>query len=546
MSALTILHTPEQALAWLRERVTGTLRLDSRQVTPGDGFFAWPGAAHDARAFLAAAIARGATACLAEPEGFDPGSVDAYVLQRVAFYPGLKAAGGYLASSWWGQPSSSMPVAAVTGTNGKTSVAWWVAHAMQQLGRKCGLVGTLGVGIPPDVQATGMTSPDPLTLQSSMAAMHAQGASACVMEASSIGLEEGRLNGTQIRVAAFTNFTQDHLDYHGSMDAYWQSKQALFDWPGLHTAVVNVDDKHGARLAAQLQQRWASEAADTSRKVIACRMEPLNATAPAQSANGRLSQRSSSQNPGEAAWQHELEARSIRFDEVGVAFELVERSGLEEYARTQAVSVHAPVTGLFNVANLLVVAGILRGLGMALPAVAAALGQLPLPPGRMQLAGGQGVPLVAVDYAHTPDALRAALQALRPVAQQRGGALLCLFGCGGDRDATKRPLMAQAAAHAADAVWVTSDNPRSEQPQAIIEQVLAGVSAADLPRVCSVLDRREAIARAIAHAQPADVVLVAGKGHENYQEVQGVKHHFCDMQEVQQALAQRKEAASCA
>ena len=262
---LTTLHQAAEAVAWLRARVTGTLQTDSRSVQPGDGFIAWPGAATDGRAHVADALQRGAAACLVEAQG-----VQDFVFPAaapIAAFSGLKAATGEMASQWFHDPSHALQVLAVTGTNGKTSSTWWLAEALNLLSKNelpalagCAVVGTLGVGVPPSLLTTGMTTPDPVRLHRAFRQFADQGLAACAIEASSIGLAEHRLAGTQIRVGVFTNFTQDHLDYHGSMADYWLAKRALFDWPGLRTAVVNIDDPHGAQLHAELLQRSGAAA----------------------------------------------------------------------------------------------------------------------------------------------------------------------------------------------------------------------------------------------------------------------------------------------
>lgn len=494
MSTLHTLTSLQEAVQWLRSRVTGQLRTDSREVQPGDGFIAWPGGVTDGRAFVASALERGAAACLVEQDG-----VDAFALQgdAVAAYPGLKAATGAIADLWFERPSDALTVVAVTGTNGKTSTAWWLAHALsnwelhQRTG--CALVGTLGIGVPPALVSTGMTTPDPVCLQQAFRSYIDQGLAACAIEASSIGIEEHRLDGTRIRCAIFTNFTQDHLDYHGSMEAYWAAKAKLFAWEGLQTAVINIDDVHGAALAGQL------------------------------SAAGQLDVWTLSIHQPARLW-----ARDIGHSTEGLRFTVVEGDA--------AVPLQTQVVGHYNISNLLGVIATLRSLGMSLAQAVHACAHLEPVPGRMQQIALPGQPLVAVDYAHTPDALEQALTALQPVARERGGQLWCVFGCGGNRDATKRPLMGQAAQRQADRVLVTSDNPRGEVPQAIVEQIVAGMQ----PGVQVQVDRATAIAQAIAQAVPEDVVLLAGKGHEDYQEVMGVKRPFSDMAEAQRALAARE------
>lgn len=492
-------HTPIQAAQWLHAHVQGTLQTDSRKVGAGDGFIAWPGAAADGRQYVASALAQGAVACLVERAGAEHYRFDSDV---VAAYEGLKAASGPIAAAYYEQPSQQLSVLAVTGTNGKTSTSWWLAQALSALqpAMPCGLIGTLGIGRAPgagsagSVVSTGLTTPDPVLLQQTFRRFVDDGLQACAIEASSIGIEERRLDGTQICTAVFTNFTQDHLDYHGSMDAYWQAKAALFDWPGLRAAVVNIDDEKGAELAAQLAARsldlWT----------VSCRDEPAR-----------------------------LRARDIHFEGRGLRFTVVEGE--------VACDLATQVVGSYNVSNLLGVMAAMRTLGVPLTDAVAACRDLHPVPGRMECLGGQGQPLVVVDYAHTPDALAQVLQALRPLAAQRGGQLWCVFGCGGDRDPIKRPLMGAVAGQHADQVVLTSDNPRSEKPEAIISQTLLGLEG---HRAVSVqVDRAQAIADTVQQAAASDIVLVAGKGHEAYQEAAGVRLPFSDRAEVQRALQRR-------
>jgi len=497
MTTVPLLPSVHDAVAWLRERVTGTLQTDSRQIRPGDGFIAWPGAATDGRAHIGDALSRGAVACLVEHEG-----VEAFALQGlpVAALHGLKAATGLIAADWFDQPTQRLDVLAVTGTNGKTSTSWWLAEALNVLSKHelatqggCALVGTLGMGTPPALTSTGMTTPDPVRLQRAFQQFADAGRTACAIEASSIGLAEHRMAGTRIRVALFTNFTQDHLDYHPGMAAYWQAKSVLFDWPGLQAAVVNIDDARGAELHATLADRLLD-------------LWSVSITGPAR-----------------------LAARDISMGEGGLRFTVAE--GVHTHV------LQTRVIGQYNVSNLLGVLAALRALGVPLEHALYACAQLSPVPGRMEQIHHPGQPLVAVDYAHTPDALDKALQALRPIAQERGGQLWCVFGCGGDRDAGKRPLMGAVAQHHADRVVVTSDNPRSEDPAAILHQILQGTIAGNTVRAEP--DRAAAIALAIAEAAPADVVLIAGKGHEDTQETAGVRLPFSDMAHAQTALQAR-------
>ncbi len=497
---LTLQNTAE-ALDWLRQQGVSALTVDSRQVaTQGKGtcFIAWPGAARDGRSFAAQALRDGAVACLVEAEG---SQAFAFNDARVAAVRGLKARSAEIAHGFYGEPSAELDVVAVTGTNGKTSTSWWTAQALTALGRRCGVIGTLGVGqvgggafVP-----TGLTTPDPVTLHGTFRQFADQGLRAAAIEASSIGIEELRLHATHIKVAQFTNFTQDHLDYHGSMAAYWQAKRALFDWPGLQAAVLNLDDPMGHALQDHVRARGLS----VWSYGLQC--------------------------------QARLQAQGIAHEAHGLRFDVVERSADLSEVVSRA-TVHAPVIGSFNVANLLAVLGALRALGVPLQDAARACSGLVPVPGRMQVVPGDAaLPLAVVDYAHTPDALHKALDALRPVAQARGGQLWCVFGCGGDRDPIKRPLMGAMAEQHADRVVLTSDNPRSEPPSVILANVLAGVVGRDSVDVIE--DRRAAIVHAITQAQAQDVVLIAGKGHEATQDVAGVKTVFSDVDEAAAALA---------
>jgi UDP-N-acetylmuramyl-tripeptide synthetase len=490
------LHTPQEAVHWLRSRVTGTLHCDSRNVAAGDGFIAWPGASTDGRKYVPAAPVQGATACLVEREGVEVFGFDA---PGIAAYAQLKAATGPIAAAWFEQPSGELDVLAVTGTNGKTSTAWWLAQALSNLRPRsipCGVIGTLGTGRPPHLDFVGLTTPDPVLLQRQFRRFLDDGLKACAIEASSVGIVERRLDGTQVRVAVFTNFTQDHLDYHGTMEAYWEAKAELFAWPGLRAVVINIDDEKGRMLAQSLEGRGVDV------WTVSCR-EPAR-----------------------------LVAQDIGYD--GGALRFVVQEG------EQRCPLLTQLIGDYNVANLLGVIGAMRALGVKLKPAVRACGNLLPVPGRMERLGGDGKPLVAVDYAHTPDALDKALQALRPLAGERGGKLWCVFGCGGDRDPNKRPLMAAVVEKNADRVVVTSDNPRSEKPENIISQILLGLSHDDCVQVQA--DRALAIAETIAAAAAQDVVLLAGKGHEAYQEIAGVKHPFSDQVHAQAALDARSAA----
>lgn len=381
----------------------------------------------------------------------------------------------------------------VTGTNGKTSVTQWIAQALCARGRKCALVGTLGNGFPAALEPGPNTTPGAHVLREFLPESVRQGAQACAMEVSSIGLHQNRVAGIRFDVAVFTNLTRDHLEYHKTMEAYAAEKAKLFAWPGLGHAVLNLDDAFGRTLAAQLEGRVPTLGYTLGDATGCDRV--MRATGLSESGNG------------------------IAFTLDGVHFE-------------------APVVGRFNASNLLAVIGALLAGGERLADIAAVLRHIVPPAGRMQPVGGDHAPLVVVDYAHSPDALEKVLATLRATAAARGGRLVCVFGCGGDRDPGKRPQMGAIAARLADAVVVTSDNPRSEDPRAIIAQILAGMASS--PAVEP--DRAAAIDAAIAAAAARDVILLAGKGHEPYQEIAGVRIPFSDLDAAKSALGKRLAA----
>lgn len=388
----------------------------------------------------------------------------------------------------------------VTGTNGKTSVTQWIAHALNVLGRKCAIVGTLGNGFPGALEPGPNTTPGAQVLREMLPDFVRQGAQACAMEVSSIGIHQERIAGIRFDVAVFTNFTRDHLDYHKDMAEYASMKRRLFAVPGLGCAVINLDDPLGREIAAGL---------DGKIRLLGYTLE----AAPDIDRHG----------------VQRLRAEEIEMTGSGIAF------------RIGDVHFSAPVVGRFNVANLLAVVGVLLQAGMTLEDCARALRSIAPPPGRMQALGGENGPLIVVDYAHSPDALEQVLATLRPTANARGGRLICVFGCGGDRDPGKRPEMGAIAGRLADAVIVTSDNPRSENPQSIITAILSGMSAQPLVEA----DRGRAIATTIASADARDVILLAGKGHEPYQEIAGVRQPFSDLDCAKSALAERQETATC-
>ena len=492
------------AVAWLSRTVAPDAQLtaDSRAVRPGDVFVAMPGATHDGRRHVPDAMARGAVAVIWDCTAF-AWPPDWQIANRPERE--LKKMCGAIAADWYRHPADALLSIAVTGTSGKSSSVLWLADALTALERRCAVVGTLGIGFPEQLEDSGYTTPDPIMLQRRLRALTDAGARACAMEVSSIGLEEGRVDSMRFDVALFTNLSRDHLDYHGAMDAYEASKAKLFNWPGLANAVVNVDDAAGVRIAAL--------------------------AAAAGVAVTRFS----------AAGSHdaELRARSVAIASDGLAFEVFGAFGVRQ--------VRTPFIGAYNVANLLGVVGVLMASGFDVDAALVALAALRPVPGRLERVGyreagdaGHENPLVLVDYAHKPDALEKVLSACRPLADARDGRLVVVFGCGGDRDAGKRPIMGEIAARLADAVVVTSDNPRSESPMAIIDQIRAGIGVTpQLGQVVVEPDRRAAIDAAIRDSRPHDVILIAGKGHESYQEIAGTKLAFSDASVAAEALRRR-------
>ncbi|HCP28352.1 MAG TPA: UDP-N-acetylmuramoyl-L-alanyl-D-glutamate--2,6-diaminopimelate ligase [Pseudomonas sp.] len=466
-----------------RDPLIRELTLDSRNVRPGDLFLAVPGAKVDGREHIADALARGAAAVAYEEQG-----ATVLPLTDVPLIPvkGLIAQLSDIAGRFYGEPSRQLNLVGVTGTNGKTSVTQLVAQALDLLGQRCGLVGTLGTGFYGELKSGRLTTPDPIAVQSTLYDLKKQGARAVAMEVSSHALEQGRVAALAFDIAVMTNLSRDHLDYHGSMQAYEAAKAKLFAWPSLRCQVVNLDDDFGQRLADAYARKPMADRIDT--RLISYSLEHPDAS---------------------------LYCPEATFDDDGVCATLVTAQG-ERTLRTQLL-------GRFNLSNVLAAVATLLALDYALDEILKVMPQLHGPVGRMQRLGGGERPLVVVDYAHTPDALEKVLQALRPHAH---GQLLCLFGCGGDRDRGKRPLMAEVAERLADRVLVTDDNPRTEEPRAIINDILAGMLDAGRARV--VEGRAEAVTSAIMQAKESDVVLLAGKGHEDYQIVGNRRLDYSD------------------
>jgi len=466
---------------------------DSRAVTPGALFLACRGRTHHGMRFAAEALTRGARAVLYETDDADapPQPLPGTFVGGVAR---LGAHAGTIADRFFGAPSAHLTVAGITGTNGKTTCAWLLAQALEAVGRPAAYMGTLGYGRPPQLTPTAHTTPDAVSVQRQLAALRALGAECVGMEVSSHALDQQRVGAVRFNTAAFTNLTRDHLDYHGTMDAYGAAKARLFGFAGLAHRVINVDDPFGASLAAQPSP------------------VPLIVTTRARSAAPLA--------PGAQF----VRAARVTADPTGLAISIESSFGQAELA--------VRLIGEFNVDNALTVLAVLLAWGVGLAAAVRALGRCRPASGRMEMFGGRGLtPLAIVDYAHTPDALEKALRAARLHCR---GALRVVFGCGGDRDAGKRALMGRVAAALADDLIVTDDNPRTEDPAAIVAQIVAGAGQ-HAPLVVE-HDRELAIRLGIARSVPDDVVLIAGKGHEDYQIVGSVRRPFRDQAVVMDAL----------
>ncbi|MDQ3618300.1 MAG: UDP-N-acetylmuramoyl-L-alanyl-D-glutamate--2,6-diaminopimelate ligase [Pseudomonadota bacterium] len=502
----------------------GGLVQDSRELRAGDAFVAIGGFGTHGLHFVEQVRARGASAILFEPPApaDTPAPADAFAV------PGLRARLGEMADRFHDRASAAMAVVGVTGTNGKTSSVQLLAQAWSLRGKTAGTVGTLGAGLYGETVATGFTTPLVLRMHAMLAELRAAGAQAIAIEVSSHALDQGRVDGVHFDVAVFTNLTRDHLDYHGDMAAYGKAKARLFAWPGLRAAVVNLDDDFGRELHASLTAP-SSLAEATATAPLTPTLSPGGEAVGEEGAINLLRVFGlSSRGNGNAT----VRADELHLDAAGIAFELV--------CSGESHPVRSSLLGRFNVDNLLAVAGALHALGDAPVDIAATLSQLQPIHGRMNRLGGDLMadgsrrPLVVIDYAHTPDALEQALASLRVHAQAR---LICVFGCGGERDRGKRPQMAAVAEANADVVIVTDDNPRGEDGDMIVAEIMAGF--AHRQHIIMQRDRAAAIARAIGEAGPDDIVLIAGKGHESCQEIDGIQHPFDDTEIARAQLAAR-------
>ncbi|MGV6858857.1 MAG: UDP-N-acetylmuramoyl-L-alanyl-D-glutamate--2,6-diaminopimelate ligase [bacterium] len=475
--------------------VTG-ISLDSRTVQPGGLFLAVAGISSHGLDYVDTALQKGARAVAYEPRG----DADRKLLEQVSripswvAVPGLSQCAGEIASRFYGVPSAGLFTVGITGTNGKTSVASFVAQLSERLGQRCGIMGTLGNGFEGALDQSTHTTADAVTVQQTLATLRDAGAVAVAMEVSSHALSQARVGGVGFDVAVFTNLSRDHLDYHGTMQAYAEAKRSLLEVPGLTTAVVNMDDAEG--------QNWLA------------------------SAPGQLSLLSYSMADNCA----DLYLSSVSLSLSGLEASL--------HYKGESISLKAPLIGQFNLSNILAAAAVMLARGFDMARIVECLPLLKPAPGRMQLLPSvtAGQPAVVVDYAHTPDALEQALAALRPHC---AGTLHCVFGCGGNRDKGKRPMMAAIAEKLADRVIVTDDNPRTESPERIVADILRGVDAAD--NITVEHDRAAAIAKALSEAGEDDCVLIAGKGHESYQLVGDQCHDFDD---AEVAMAWLREHAS--
>jgi UDP-N-acetylmuramoyl-L-alanyl-D-glutamate--2,6-diaminopimelate ligase len=477
---------------------------DSRHVQRGDTFVAYPGEKLDGRKFIPQAIERGASSILWERRDF---AWRAAWKVKNAPVDNLKRHAGEIASQVYGCPSEKLWTIGITGTNGKTSCSHWIAQSLTKLSRRCGVVGTLGSGWPGKLEPIANTTPDAVWLQGRLRDFVSQRARAVSMEVSSHGLVQDRVAGVAFDVALLTNLTRDHLDYHGTMRSYRAAKARLFRWPGLEAAVLNLDDAFGAALVETARRRNVNTIGYGFGRAL-----------PATARGRRIAR---------------VVGRNLRIGAHGVAFDVSTPWGES--------AVESRVIGRFNAANLLGTLAVLLASEQPLDASVAALRAVTPVPGRTERYGGGRRPLVVVDYAHTPDALENVLRTLRElidaarIARRSGGSLICVFGCGGDRDRGKRPLMGRIATTLSDETIVTSDNPRGERPAAIIADILEGVNGA-----CEAIeDRTLAIETAVQRARAGDIVLVAGKGHEQYQEVAGVRRPYSDAAVVRAMLERR-------
>lgn len=487
----------EKMDAKLNEIIINGLSLDSRRIKESYLFLAIKGETVNGIEFINNAIDQGAAAVLWDVDGDADTKVDAIKINwrktstgknvPIIAIENLIQRSGLLADRFYGMPSKDLPVCGITGTNGKTSCADFIAQ-MMSVNASCGMMGTLGSGLYPELKETGYTTPDAITCHQWLADIKSNNAKFAVMEVSSHALIQGRVNGIHFDSAIFTNLTRDHLDFHGDMESYAEAKLRLFKSPGLKNVIINVDDEAGRSILNDLAEE------------IHCVRYGLDKTF----------------NP-------DVYASDIKLDEHGLSMQVITPWGNGKLS--------APVIGDFNASNLLAVLSVMLLHGVSFDESLKRLATIKSVAGRMQRFGGNTLPLIVVDFAHTPDALEQTLVSLRQHTQHD---LWCVFGCGGNRDKGKRPLMGAIAEAKADYVVLTNDNPRNETPEIILEEIKSGIASID--NVTIEQDRKAAIQFAIKKAKAGDIVLIAGKGHENYQLIGDKKYPFNDAEEVQQQL----------
>jgi UDP-N-acetylmuramoyl-L-alanyl-D-glutamate--2,6-diaminopimelate ligase len=504
---MVTLIKPEQAIDHMRRLALPTARIisDTRQIKAGDVFLAYRvghgTAIQDSRPYIADALDAGVAAVIYDPRDLE--EIPALSDPRCVALENLSTHAGPICSEWYGNPSIQMTVFGVTGTNGKTSITQWLSQALDRPKSRAAVIGTLGIGFPGHLEVTGYTTPNAARLQTELKALLDSNAKCIAMEVSSHALEQGRVNGVQFTTAVFSNLSQDHLDYHGSMAEYAAVKFRLFQFPGLQNAVINLEDPLGRELAMQILAKT-----------------------------------------GVQVWGYAVDRKAFAgFEKFGKRLNAIFSSGMQfkeygyhgafEWQDLDKTEVSVPVVGDFNLSNCLAVWACLLASGMDVLEAGKRMALLKPVSGRMEMVLGNSRstgPLVIVDYAHTPDALEKVLSTLRPIASQRAGKLWCIFGCGGDRDVSKRPLMGRIASELADHTILTSDNPRSENPEKISTDIQAGMGSGKSVEV--ILDRAAAILSGVRHAEVNDVVLIAGKGHETSQEINGRKIDFSDQEHV--------------
>lgn len=469
----------------LDREITG-ISADSRTIQPGFLFAAFPGEKVDGRDYIDDAIKNGAAAVICEAQGFVDTKLDIPLIK----INNLPDKIGNIAAQFYNHPANNMTMVGITGTNGKTSCSQFLAKALELNQIACGVIGTLGSGFPDQLKPGNLTTPDPIIIQRALFALHQQGAKAIAMEVSSHGLAQQRVNGIDFNIAVFTNLTQDHLDYHGTMENYTKAKRQLFIRPELQHAVINADDEFGRSLIDELHGKL---------NVIGYSITDIESTVPM------------------------LRATNISLNKIGLAANICTPWG--------DGLLTSNLLGRFNVSNLLAVLAVLGIMQIPLSKVLSSLAKLTTILGRLQVFGGGNKPVVIVDFAHTPDALQQVLINLR---EHCPGKLCCVFGCGGDRDRGKRPIMGRIAENYSDRVIITNDNPRTENPQRIINDIVPGLLYPGTVKI--EYDRSQAIQYAIDNAKAGDVVLIAGKGHEPYQIIGTEKIPFSDIKEVQDKL----------